>query len=40
MISLFYTSSTVESFKMIKFKRNFKNIIMISVFDTSSSSKF
>jgi hypothetical protein len=40
MISLFDTSSTVESFKIIKFKKNLKKVIMISVLDTSSSSKF
>jgi hypothetical protein len=35
MISLFDTSSTVESFKIIKFKRNLQKLIMISLFDTS-----
>jgi hypothetical protein len=40
MISLFDTSRTFESFKIIKFKRNFKKVIMIFVLDTSSSSKF
>ena len=40
MISLFDTSSIVESFKIIKFKRKFKKIIMIFVLDTSSWSKF
>jgi len=40
MISLFDTSSTVESFKIIKFKRNLKIIIIIYALDTSSSSKF
>jgi len=40
MILLFETSSIVESFKIIKFKRNLKGVIMISLFDTSSSWKF
>jgi hypothetical protein len=40
MISLYDTSSIVETFKIIKFKRNLKQVIMISVFNTSSSSKF
>jgi hypothetical protein len=35
MISLFDTSSTVESFKIIKFKKNLKKVIMIFVLDTS-----
>jgi hypothetical protein len=35
MISLFDTSSTVESFKIIKFKINFKKVITIFVLDTS-----
>ena len=35
MISLFDTSSTVENFKIIKFKRNLKKVIMIFVLDTS-----
>jgi len=35
MISLFDTSSTVENFKIIKFKRNLKKVIMISILDTS-----
>ena len=30
------TSSIVESFKIIKFKRNLKELIIISVLDTSS----
>ena len=37
MISLYDTSSIVETFKIIKFKRNFKKLIMISLFDTSNS---
>jgi len=36
MISLLDISSTVESFKIMKVKRNFKKIIMIFVLDTSS----
>ena len=35
MISLFDTSSRVESFKIVKFKTNLKKLIMISVLDTS-----
>jgi len=37
MISLFDTSSRVESFKIVKFKRNLKKLIMISVLDSSST---
>ena len=36
MISLYDTSSIVETFKIIKFKRDFKKLIMISLYDTSS----
>jgi hypothetical protein len=36
MISLFDTSSKVESFKIIKFKRKLKKVIMISILDTLS----
>jgi hypothetical protein len=36
MISLYDTSSIVETLKIIKFKRNFKKLIMISVLDRSS----
>jgi len=40
MISLYDTSSIVENVQIIKFKRNLKQVIMISVLDTSTSSKF
>jgi hypothetical protein len=40
MISLFDTSSKVESFKIIKFKRKLKKVILNSVLDTSTSLKF
>ena len=36
IISLFDTSSKVESFKIIKFKRKLKKVIMISILDTLS----
>jgi len=39
MIFLFDTSSIVESFKIIKFERNLKKTIIISVLDTSSCLK-
>jgi hypothetical protein len=39
-ISLYDTSSIVQNFKIIKFKRNLKNVLMILVLDTSSSWKF
>jgi hypothetical protein len=35
MISVLDTSSMVESFKIIKFKRNLKEVIIISVLDSS-----
>jgi hypothetical protein len=35
MISVLDTSSKVESFKIIKFKRNLKEVIIISVLDSS-----
>jgi hypothetical protein len=36
MISLYDTWSIVETFKIIKFKRDFKKLIMIFLYDTSS----
>jgi hypothetical protein len=40
MISLFDNSSTIESLKIIKFKRNWNKVIIVFILDTSSSSKF
>jgi hypothetical protein len=37
---MFWILQVVQSFKIIKFKINFKNIIIIYVLDTSSSLKF
>jgi len=36
MICVLKTLIVVQSFKVIKFKRNLKKVIMISVLDTSS----
>jgi hypothetical protein len=37
---MFWILQVVQSFKIIKFKINLKNIIIIYVLDTSSSLKF
>jgi hypothetical protein len=37
---MFWILQVVQSFKIIKFKINLKNIIIIYVLDTSSSFKF